>query len=163
MKENSNHSRKTLNFSNMLAEVNASQGFQAKDSQSKIKLENQENKPIVKQNLIKATGEKSNPYTGADMFEIFKRSASESKNFEQNQDSKQSAGSSFSFNENNTNRNTFRLNGNKEKSINLLYSHLNEQFPDDTKFTSQLSQGQSTSGITVMKNVNVKRKNTLGN
>ena len=48
---------------------------------NKSKLENQENRPLVKKIMIKPT-EKSNPFTGAEIFESFKRSASISKGFE---------------------------------------------------------------------------------
>jgi len=67
--------------------------------------------------------------------------------------------SAFSFNEaSRQSSNSTRFPPN-EQSIKMLYNHLNQHFPDDTKFTSQLSKnGQNGPTPTIIKQIPVKRK-----
>jgi hypothetical protein len=73
-------------------------------------------------------------------------------------------GSAFSINEA-SNRDskgfsTSKLSGANEQSLKILYNHLNQKFPDDTNFTSQLfKQGETSAPKPVeIKKIPVKRK-----
>jgi len=107
--------------------------------------------------------EKFGPYSGADYFEGVRRSASMSRMSEKGSNEGKSNGSSgFSFNETGnreTNSKGVHIPNSNDQSLKILYSQLNQQFPDESKFTSQLLKaGQSMNSSGPIKLIPVKRK-----
>lgn len=123
----------------------------------------QANKSNKEDNLVMPS-EKLGPYSGADYFEDVRRSASLSRNSEKSGHEGKSNGSSgFSFNDTTANRDSHskgtHIAGSNDQSLKILYSQLNQQFPDESKFTSQLLKtGQNPNNSGPIKLIPVKRK-----
>jgi hypothetical protein len=152
--------KKPSSFQGIQIQINGNQVQTPTLAQSQSQDENHKSDPQVedKSQPEPIINNRSNPYTGTEMFESYRKSASISKTLEQNHDSK-SAGSAFSFNEmsKQTSKTGFVRSGStNEKSIQLLYNHLS-QLPDDQGFTSQLMRSGSSVSIGV-KQIPVKRK-----
>jgi len=105
-------------------------------------------------------GDKSNPYTGSEYFDAMRRSASISR---QSYEAESNGSSGFSFNDTTkkepVGKNTNHIVGSNDNSLKILYSQLNQQFPDENKFTSQLlKNGQLLNNSSAIKQIPVKRK-----
>ena len=106
------------------------------------------------------SAEKSDPFAAADYFDTIKRSGSLSRHSEKsNNDARSNVSSGFSFNEKDNKGNSQISNRPNDQSIKILYNQLNQQFPDESKFTSQLVKaGQALSIGGAIKHIPVKRK-----